>query len=123
MIRADVLLIMRELGDFTNKELQQALEMSSGSIADMLDIYRRKGLIESVKVGLWTLNTLTEKGKRATAKLPAIDAEERLLPLMFAPVIIPDETERSLECHMCGKYSQHLDEDGHCSTCRQVWNG
>jgi len=26
------------------------------------------------------------------------------------------------ECAMCGQYCPSVDENGHCSHCRQVWN-
>lgn len=27
------------------------------------------------------------------------------------------------ECAMCGKYCASVDKNGHCSSCRQIWNG
>lgn len=33
------------------------------------------------------------------------------------------EDEYSHECSMCGKDCLRTDENGHCSTCRQIWNG
>jgi len=31
--------------------------------------------------------------------------------------------QMSHECVMCGKYTGSVDEMGHCSSCRQIWNG
>jgi len=42
-----------------------------------------------------------------------------------APEIKPMETfpdEYSYECKMCGKDADRLDSNGHCSSCRQVWD-
>jgi len=125
MISTDVLMVMAELGDFTNKELEDALEMSSGGVASLLERYAKKRLVERMVVGKFTLNTLTEKAHRVLAQTPGIDPEERCLPLYFPPVIIisDDVTEWIYDCSMCGKPCIGTDENGHCPSCRQVWNG
>lgn len=41
----------------------------------------------------------------------------------YMPGMRDDERRQMAhECSMCGKDCQSIDENGHCSSCRQVWN-
>ena len=117
MIRADVLWIMEELGDFTNAELGQALEMSSAGVAKLLAVYESKKYVERVKIGHYTLNSLTKKAERVLSQTPLIDPEERLLPVSFEG-IVPVNT---VDCADCGKMlSWELVERGE-TLCNECW--
>jgi len=42
----------------------------------------------------------------------------------YMPGVLDDEERGQLahECSMCGKQCASVDKNGHCSSCRQVWN-
>jgi len=48
----------------------------------------------------------------------------RKAPPTGVPEMFDDERgQMAHECAMCGKYCASVDKNGHCSSCRQIWNG
>lgn len=54
---------------------------------------------------------------------PAAPIQSPFLRSLFDTLTIPYEEDYAFECAMCGKPCQSRDDNGHCSTCRQVWAG
>lgn len=82
-MNTDVLRIVYELQTFTCQELAEALEMTSQGAAKHLDEMLGKHLIHRLRIGYTYLYAPTVKLALLVSKLPAIDPDERCLPLAF----------------------------------------
>jgi len=83
MIHRDELRIVAEMGTFTQADLARECEISPQWASVVFDQFMRAKLVERVRVGKSWLYALTERGKRLVERLPAIDPEERCLPISF----------------------------------------
>lgn len=74
---------------------------------------------QSRHISVFSLRTVQ---RRREPKKPAEILKDPFLRGLFDELIQGGYEDYSHECTMCGKPCIHVDEDGHCSTCRQVWN-
>ena len=86
MIYRDELRIVAEMQTFTQSDLAEACQFSNQYASMVFDQLVRAKLIYRVRVGKSWLYALTERGKAAVARMPAIDENERCLPLSFEGV-------------------------------------
>lgn len=78
---ADELRVMHELKTFVNRDVEKALGIPYSAAAAILKTLRDNGLVESIKVYGWTLNTLTDAGRLAVQRMQPVNPDERTLPL------------------------------------------
>ena len=58
---------------------------------------------------------------RSTAKSKAAISDP-FLANMFDRLTDEERGQMRHECGMCGKYCSHVDDNGHCASCAQIWS-
>jgi len=74
---------------------------------------------QSRNINVFSLRKVAHNsGKSKTAR-----TSDPFLSKLWDDLTDDEMGQLSHECSMCGKYTGSVDELGHCSTCRQIWNG
>ena len=59
---------------------------------------------------------------RSTAKSKTAAISDPFLANMFDRLTDEERGMMRHECAMCGKYCSHVDDNGHCAQCAQIWS-
>jgi hypothetical protein len=96
----DEMRVMHDLKTFTALDLSNALECPFGTAGSILAQLAQKGFVDRIRVSYSFLYTLSEKGKKVVARLPAIDPQERVLQLEYVSGLV--DSPMVPDCPYCG---------------------